>query len=261
MEIAAGTYRYEFSCFLPERIPYSFEGAYGHIRYYVEACLDIPWDFDEEIKKPFTITRTDDLNLMPELKLPVNCEDVKTFCCLFCESEPLIMSATVPCTGFTPGQNIKIKVNYINKSDVDIDHTEFTLKRIVHFNSSTPRHKTRSANDEMAKVFGPGVRPGATITFDKVLNVPQIAVTSNDKICNVVQISYKLKIEASVPGCHGNIEFSFPITIGTFPLNFEPLASAPNLVEEDELDPSAPPYNFLDLPVPKAPEDIRKTIF
>lgn len=266
IEIASGTYKYDFAVQLPPQLPFSFEGAHGSIRYYVEACLDIPWDFDEEIKKPFTVVRIDDLNLNRELKVPVNCEDVKTFCCLFCESEPLVMNATIPCTGFIPGQNILIKVKYVNKSDQDIDHTRFSLKRIIHFNSTSPRSKTRTDSDKMAEVFGPGIRPGATISFDKILNVPQIAVNSNNLLCNVVQIYYQLTIEASVPGCHGNIEFNIPITIGTIPLDLAPAATAPPPAPSTQptIIATAPPTfdSFPNAPSPKAPllapEDIRK---
>lgn len=133
-EMQPGVYRYTFETLLPSMLPASFEGAHGDIRYNVEACLDIPWRFDKEYKLPFHVVRNDDLNAFPDLKIPFRNEQLKTFCCLFCKSEPLIITVTIPCGGFTPGSSIPITIEYINKSDVEIDSTKINLKRTVKFN-------------------------------------------------------------------------------------------------------------------------------
>jgi hypothetical protein len=134
VEMASGTYKYDFACPLPMLIPASFEGRHGHIRYNVEAVLDIPWRFDKEFKLQFTLARQDDLNEFPDLKIPVRGEEVKRFCCLFCESQPLMVTVTLPQSGYTPGLNIHVTVNYDNKSDVQVDRTKINLKRIIRFN-------------------------------------------------------------------------------------------------------------------------------
>ena len=101
--IEAGIHRYNFECQLPAQLPGSFEAKHGHVRYHIEACLDIPWRFDEETTLQFTVVQNDDLNRFSDLKLPCQNEIVKTFCCLFCESEPLFITVTIPCSGFAPG--------------------------------------------------------------------------------------------------------------------------------------------------------------
>lgn len=134
VDMASGTYRYNFECQLPHSIPASFEGSYGHIRYYIEACLDIPWRFDKEYRIQFTVVRNDDLNERPELKIPCRQEEFAKFCCLFCQSAPMIMTATIPCSGFTPGQMIPVTVNFDNKSTVKVDRTKINFKRFIRFN-------------------------------------------------------------------------------------------------------------------------------
>lgn len=75
----------------------------------------------------------------------------------------------------------------------------------------------------MAEVYAGGCRASSSNKIEKDLKIPQIMVCSNSQYCNVVQIHYALKVEAAVPGCHGNIEFVIPITIGSVPLNFDPM--------------------------------------
>lgn len=129
----SGTHRFDFACQLPPLLPASFEGSKGNIRYKVEACLDVPWGFDKEFDLSFTVVRNDDLNLQPELKIPSQGEEITRFCCLFCESEPLLMTVSIPFSGYAPGQNINVTVTYNNKSDVEVQHTRICLKRTVEF--------------------------------------------------------------------------------------------------------------------------------
>lgn len=134
MELPNGLHKYDFQFPLPALIPPSFEGSYGNIRYRIEAELDVPWGFDKEYKLQFTVVRRDELNSQPELKIPIQLEEVTKFCCWCCKSDPLLMTVTVPFGGFVPGQDIPIKVSYINKSDVNIIATQFRLHRIIHYN-------------------------------------------------------------------------------------------------------------------------------
>lgn len=133
-EMAAGTYRYDFVCQLPELIPASFEGLHGHIRYSIEAILDIPWRFDKKFIVQFIVVRNDNLNDYPDLRIACQGEEIKTFCCLCCASKPLIVNLTLPFTGYAPGQNINVKIDYNNNSGVEVERTKIKLKRTVRFN-------------------------------------------------------------------------------------------------------------------------------
>ena len=133
IEVQAGTHRYEFECQLPPFIPASFVAKRGQIRYHIETSLDVPWGFDKEFKFPFTVIRVEDLNLLSLLKLPSRGEEIRKFCCLFCESDILMMTVTIPFSGYVPGQRIPITVDYENKSDVDVNRTKISFIRSVIF--------------------------------------------------------------------------------------------------------------------------------
>jgi hypothetical protein len=131
IEMASGTYRYDFMQLLPNDIPASFDLKYkNNIRYRLEACLDIPWAFDKRFKLEFIVHCNYDLNMFPELKKPVQVEEVKDFCC-FCCSQHLVMTLSVPQTGYTPGENIPFIINFNNKSRYKIKRTKIYLTRVI----------------------------------------------------------------------------------------------------------------------------------
>lgn len=239
MDMSSGTYRYSFDCLLPHNIPASFDGSYGHIRYYIEACLDIPWRFDKEYRVQFTVVRNDDLNEYPQLQMPCRQEEFAKFCCLFCQSDPMIMTVTIPYSGFTPGQVIPVTINFDNKSSIKVDRTKVNFKRFIRYNSHTPQHQTKTDIDKMVEAYASGVESGDTKNFTVELQVPQITMNSNDRFCNIVQITYELKVEAEISGCHQNVTMLFPIVIGTVPFG----TSAQSLAQPQiQAFPSAPYY-------------------
>lgn len=132
-KIEAGVHTYSFSCFLPPELPYSVEVAHGSIRYKVEANLDIPWGIDDKMIKNFTICRHDDLNCSPQLKIPCQGEDMETFCCLFCESEPLLFEASIPHSGYTLGETIDVLIKIINKSNATVSRCKIELLRNIKY--------------------------------------------------------------------------------------------------------------------------------
>ena len=50
---------------LPDHLPASFEGKYGHIRYAVKGILHRPWQYDNEVMAVFMVMPKLDLNLDP----------------------------------------------------------------------------------------------------------------------------------------------------------------------------------------------------
>lgn len=73
----------------------------------------------------------------------------------------------------------------------------------------------------MAEIFIDGVKAASNISFQKDLQIPRILMASNSRYCNVVQITYELKIEALTSGCGSNPTIKIPITIGSVPMNLE----------------------------------------
>jgi hypothetical protein len=133
-QIQAGTHRYNFEYQLPPTLPASFEASEGHIRYNIEACLDIPWKFDKETKLHFTVARNDNLNEYPGLRNPCSVKEVDRGICCFPISHPLAVTVSIPCGGFTPGQTIPVTIHCDKKSKVQVNKVRYCLNRVITYN-------------------------------------------------------------------------------------------------------------------------------
>lgn len=237
IQIAAGSYKYNFAVDLPKLIPGSLSGEHGSIDYKIEAVLDIPWRFDKEVKKSFTVVRHDNLNDHADLKIPLKQEEVKTFCCFFCQSGPCIITTTIPFGGYAVGQGIPIRIEYANRSNTEIESTFVKLKRTYSYTSSTPHSKTKTDTTKLVEFTVGGARKGQTNIIDCIMNIPPTAVNSNSRYCRVFQVSYFLEIVGVVGGCHSNPKIILPIQIGSvgigdfspFNLNSTIYANAPGV--------------------------------
>lgn len=54
---------------LPDGLPTSFEGRFGHIRYTARVVLDIPLWPDKTFEEPFTVLKAINLNEIPTLRV------------------------------------------------------------------------------------------------------------------------------------------------------------------------------------------------
>lgn len=218
-EVPIGVHTYNFACHLPEAIPYSVEGKHGHVRYKVDVNLDIPWAFDLQTELAFNVVRYEDLNNFPELRLPCEFEEIKTFCCLFCKSDPLIIKVRLPRTGFATGEKIPVGVELINKSSTEVSHTIFTLKRVDRFKSESPFEQTKEIKEEVLEVRGKGAKGGETVNFEQHVEIPSMLMISNNRYCKPYTITYELRLTAVTEGLMSVLpEIYIPITIGSVAL-------------------------------------------
>lgn len=221
MEVEAGEYVYPFEFELPSNIAYSTEGKYGEIYYGIKVILNIPQELDKEMKLPLTVIRYEDLNMMPLLKYPKREEISKTFCWFFVcclGSSPLVMTASIPYTGFVPGQKIPIAIELNNQSHVDIRSTKITLKGLHLFNFDYPSTSKHVEKYRLDYKLVSGVKSGKCVKLEEYLKVPEMLNPSNELHCKVFQITYVIKISAVVDDPHQAPYIHIPITIGSFPL-------------------------------------------
>lgn len=214
IEVHPGVYAYNFECQLSSSIPQSAEGEHGHVRYRVDANLDIPWAPDLHDERVLTVIRYEDLNFFPELRMPCAFEEIKIFCCWFCKSEPLILRVGLLKTGFALGEKVPILVEMINRSSKDISHTTFTLNRVDTFNCQQPFETKKVVKQEIVKSQSQGVKAGETVSFKEFLEIPPVCVISNNRYCKVFQITYEVKVTAETEGCSSSPKVLMPITVG-----------------------------------------------
>lgn len=214
-DIPSGVYNYKFSQHLPPQIPYSVKSDYGEISYKIIATLVTDWAKDLTAKKPFTVLRYEDLNLFPELRMPLEVEKIKTFCCFPCGSKPLIINLMIPRRGFALGEEIPVEVQLVNRSSTPVKETILVLKRLERYISKSPHNSIKKIDINIAKVTSRGAKAGEITSFLMNLEVPRSALKSNDKYCEIFQITYELKFKALINGFHFSPSFRVPITIGS----------------------------------------------
>lgn len=210
-------HKFNFSCQLPLQLPTSFESKYGYIRYQIKVELERPWKFDIKYCFAFTVIKVLDLNYeSPALRHPLKTETTKTFF-LGLSGKPLFISAEIPFSGFVSGQSVPIKIVVVNDSSTDVEETQVCLKKIIHYNSMSPRRKTRERVESAAVALHAGIPSKRTATLDASLNLPPVPPT-NIAFCRVIQVSYEIHVIAKVGGLHRSPVLRLPITMGTVPL-------------------------------------------
>lgn len=247
----AGVTTYNFACMLPPNLPSSVEGKYGNIRYSCKAVIDRPWKTDKEYRMTFTVIKNEDLNVAPSLMIPSKTEVLRHFYCCCFKSKPFLMTASIPFTGFVPGQTIEVTINMNNQSNVDVEGTKVSIERNMQYISQTPRKKIKFESLSVKEVYGAGIRAAGNGEIKIDLLIPPIAPT-NVNYCKIITTSYQLRVVAKVSGAHKNPHINIPITIGTIPLRAS--IQAPNYelimnhsIASGSIEPSAPAF---DLPPP-----------
>lgn len=231
-ELSVGVHTFNFSCGLPVNLPTSFESKYGYIRYQIKIELERPWKFDLKYCFGFTVIKVLDLNhIRPSLRNPLKCETTKNFF-LGLSSKSLHISTEIPIRGFVAGQNIPITITVNNKSKIDVKEIQIALKKIIHYNSQTPRKKRRERIELAAECHHTGVpRKSADITVAQ-LNLPSVPPT-NIAFCSVIQSSYEIHVVAKVGGIHWSPVLRLPVTIGTVPLHNYQYAQSSTALESN----------------------------
>lgn len=206
--IEKGTHIYDFEFQLPSNLPYTIEGKYGHVRYFVKATLDLPWAFDLQSEIAVLIVRNDHVNALIDCNLPVEVEEMKTFCCWCCKSGPLTLKVNLPKQGYQIGEEIPVSVQVRNQSAKRIDETSIELLKVHRFFSHDPFKKVKEQRESIVEFV---VKDETFITN---LEIPDTLTISNEKFCNVYQVCYEIKITALVNGFSDSPEVIVPVTIG-----------------------------------------------
>lgn len=126
-------------------------------------------------------------------------EDSKTFCCLCCGSPPLSVNVSLPVRGYVPGQKIQMKVDVENQSGKEIEVVKLKLQKVINYTASTPRPETKVVESTVAEVSKGPVGGNETTSYEQTLDVPPLP-PSNLRNCKIIDVSYKLNVEACVSG-------------------------------------------------------------
>lgn len=158
------------------------------------------------------------LNELSSPQIPTQMEMTKSFWCGPCSSGPFSMVASIPQTGYVPGQKVIVSAEVTNMSTIPVDRMKFMLRKIISYHSQTPSTKTKNELVVIQERRAGGVAKMDHGRFQMTLPIPPEPPT-NTNLCKVIHITYEVKVEAKIGGPHQSPCIRIPITIGTVPLN------------------------------------------
>lgn len=177
--------------------------------------IERPWKTDIKHCFAFTVIKNYDLNYdISTIRQPLKVETSKSFYLGLFSSQALYMSAEIPFTGYVSGQAANITVMINNESNIDILELVAELKKIIHYNSDTPRMRTRERFETLAIAKQKGMSAKTKANSEIVLVIPAVPPT-NTGTCRVLHVFYEIHISARVKGMHRSPSVKIPVTIGT----------------------------------------------
>ncbi|CRK98592.1 CLUMA_CG012462, isoform A [Clunio marinus] len=217
VELTTGEHNFDASYDLPSNIPTSFWCRNGQIKYKVRIVVDRSWKMNSNYDFPFTVIQP--LNLNSEglsLRHPIKEEKAKNFMLDF-TSEKLYMSASIPFSGYVPGQSINVFLEVNNQSKTHVKEVKISLKKIVLMNSRKPKRNTKELVFSEGKVLTDSIPAQTSRSFERRIIVPSLP--PNITNCETIKVLYQLRIKAMTSGFNRCPKIKIPITIGTVPFS------------------------------------------
>lgn len=188
--------------------------------------------------------------------MPCQMEIAKSFCCWPCRTGPLSLTASVPQTGYVPGESIVISAQVINLSGSTVDYMKFELRQLIVYHSQTPNRNTKEELRTILQKRSAGVAQNNEERYEISIPIPSLPPT-NTNSCRIIYVSYDIRIEAKV-GFKNYPYVEMPITIGNVPLQ------SVRHAYENVAYSSAPDESMLDIQPrthepPSAPLDLPET--
>ncbi|KAH8304951.1 hypothetical protein KR018_011659 [Drosophila ironensis] len=217
-DLPPGQYCYNFSIPLPLECPSSMVTKYGKIYYEVSVVLNRQWKFDNVFKQPLTVLQTYNLNMNPQLLMPLVREDIKHFCCWPCRFGPVLSTLTIPFGGYAPGQKIHFTLEIDNQSSRrDLDGIEVCLKQNYKVRADSPYHKEKEKEhrlNESSQVER--VLRNSKRIIHGTLDIPAVPPSSRND--GIITVNYVVVLTINMGDCAIDSDFEVPIQIGTIPL-------------------------------------------
>ena len=129
-----GLYVWPFRFALPSSLWHaSFEHESGHVRYIVEACIDVPWDSDIVFSKLIRVAPRSALSMQPQLLVPQSpgYDRIISNCCSL--NGEINVNVTCAKRCFAAGDTISVTIDIDNDSGERVNRAKMTLKENFKF--------------------------------------------------------------------------------------------------------------------------------
>jgi len=200
--ITRGVHRIPFTFQLPNYSPNSFEGTFGHIRYWIESeIVKSIVSINHKTKKAINLLSS----LRPYGSIPMTYNKTKkyTYCCI--KTGSISYSISIPKSYFNRGDFIHVSYEIKNKTNSSL-RTEATLiERHVY----KANRLSRIENNKHITIKGPVIVRSSE--SEDVLEVPIPANTRLSIKCQVIDVEYYLRFY--INDNNSGVMHDFPVII------------------------------------------------
>ena len=225
VDIPVGCTDIPFIFTLMTSLPSSFNGRFGHIVYNMEAVLFLSDSSFKIVNRLFFVHNLFNLNVEPQLKLPIESAKIKEFISLCCRRSRFYMSVFIPHTGYTSAQNIKVCIKLANDSNINIEKTSISIRKIVSYNV---KEVCKRDFETIVTTYVEGVDSNHSKNIEYNLKIPKTITNISKQNSTIIQVEYDLIVSCIPEGCHFSPKIKIPIKIGNIPLVFDKIRRSQN---------------------------------
>ena len=216
-KLPTGEYSWPFSFAIPPGVPSSFEGTVGNIRYSIVGQIVTGFlksNHAVEVRIPVQqLVKISD----PRLLQPLRQEVQKRLCCLCCASAPIILTATVPKSGFCIGESFQVHVSLENGSNRRVTVNAAIVQQVTYTAQGGRRWSTKT----LVAVQSDAIERQATRNWDPSITIPAADIV-HETSCSNIKVNYSLSITVQIPRAL-NLSAPFPLQLGNCQQEGQPL--------------------------------------
>ena len=209
----AGSHTFPFRFHLPSKIPSSFEGRVGWVRYELQGRIVtgvMKVEHLVEIELP--VMEIVDIN-QSHLLVVKSVQVQKKVWSFPCTLSNVSMVVGLSRTGFCVGEDIPLNVGLENGSRYEVTLTAVLRQKITYTAKRTRRQYDKAT---VVEVTSQRFAPRISTIWPTNLRVPLQEATTQDY--EVIHVEYRIKVVASV-GWGQTLVAKIPITIGNIPFS------------------------------------------
>ncbi|XP_052811831.1 arrestin domain-containing protein 4-like isoform X2 [Mya arenaria] len=212
----AGSHYFPFEFTLPAKLPSSFKGKHGRLRYYVRMTITTPGGPHHERTSKFAVISNLDLNKEPDASLPVENDTFEAIGSWCCVAGTVTATLRLDKKGFAIKEAIPVWAEIKNLSTRRICSTQVSLIQNVTYYSFRGRF---SESSTLVTIHKGSVAPRGKQTWQReLLSIPTVA-PSHLRGCKIIDIQYYLELSIKPAGIARKVKLPLDIVIGTVPVS------------------------------------------
>lgn len=226
INLEPGEHSFTFNVNLPGKLPSSFRGSHGYIKYKMRFIVRKAWSLDERYTIPFMVRKRMLLTMTRYSEAKAVHGQASKHIMLACKFIDLF--AMLPLDYAICGESLRICVNIFNESIIMVEKLRFSLiQQIVYHVNNVPNNNNSNIDNEegrpsnvshresiiiLTKETGP-VHKRSERNFAHLIQIPYDTLPTDMDCSSLIKVSYIIRVEALLRGFFKNLVTELPFTL------------------------------------------------